>query len=103
VTTPGPRPTAELVYRTGFISIDQPGREPPGPFRGASWAAELVAGPARIVDSQEVLIRARSWAAAQRAADLINGCRQLIHQDSALHDFQPVASNDAEPEWMDPQ
>jgi hypothetical protein len=92
-------------YRTGFETIGEEPGEPPGPFRGAGWTAELVPEKReynRIVGGKDIVLHARAWPAAQRALDLINGCRQLIngHPD-ILAPVHPIAYNDEEPEWMD--
>jgi hypothetical protein len=93
-----------MQFRTGFVALPDDGKEPAGPFRGAGWMAELSAnkpGTHPIVGGREVVIESRSWAAAQRAADLINACRQLMNGDPDLVPIQPLVHNDTEPAWMD--
>ena len=55
-----------------------------------------------IVGGMEIVLHARSWPAAQRALDLINGCRQLVNGNPDIFGrVHPMAHNDEEPEWMD--
>jgi hypothetical protein len=92
-------------YRTGFETSGEEPDEPPGPFRGAGWTAELVPENRecdRIVGGKDIVLHAQGWSAAQRALDLINGCRQLVNGNpDVFGPLHPVVSNDDEPEWMD--
>ena len=96
----GGRPLAPL-YRTGFVALPDNGNEPLGPFHGAGWTAELVPNHPKIVGGSEIVIRAGSWASAQRAADLINASRVLVNGDpDVLGSIHPLAHNEGEPVWM---
>jgi hypothetical protein len=91
-------------YRTGFETGGAATDEPSGPFRGAGWTAELVPENRefnRIVGGMDIVLHAGAWPAAQRALDLINGCRQLVNGNPDLVPIHPIAYNDEEPEWMD--
>ncbi len=92
-------------FRTPFVAL--PGEEHAGRFNGAGWSAVLRqadddAGRVSIVGGRAVDLYAGSWAAAQRAVDLINGSRVLMNGDPDLWAFYPIAYNEAEPAWMEP-
>ncbi len=92
-------------FRTPFVAL--PGEERAGPFNGAGWSAVLRPAEgverARVVGGRAVDVHAPSWATAQRAVDLINGSRVLMNGNPDVWPFQPIAYNDAEPAWMEPQ
>ena len=89
------------IYRTGFVAFADDGYEPLGPFQGAGWTAELVPTRGTHIGGRDIVIRARSWFAAQRAADLINGSRMLINGDpDVFGPIKPVAHNEGQPFWM---
>jgi len=92
-------------YRTGFETGGAEPDEPSGPFRGAGWTAELVPENREynhIVGGMDIVLHASAWPAAQRALDLINGCRLLVNGNpDVFGPLHPIAYNDVEPEWMD--
>lgn len=80
--------------------------QPAPPFKGAGWIAETTRqrrDPAFVRGGKEIVLQATSWRAAQRALDLIAGCHQLIMAGPPVFASQPIANNDDEPEWMDPE
>jgi hypothetical protein len=54
-------------------------------------------------EGSDVLIRASSWVAAQRALHLVDGCWLLLEGSPAPLRFPLFAHNDAEPEWIEPR
>lgn len=97
--------TAMRLYRTGFEALEDRDGEPRGPFRGAGWTAALVPENRErhhIVGGLDIVVYARTWHAAQRAVDLIDGCRLLINGNpDVFGQIQHVAYNETEPEWLE--
>jgi len=84
---------------------DEPDQPSP-PFKGAGWEAHLVPqrrDPPLIQDGKEIVLYASSWASAQRALDLIQGCHQLVLGDPPVIPVHSIAHNDSEPDWMEPE
>lgn len=91
------------TYWTGLITQSEEWRQPKPPFNGVGWSA--ISAPQRrtpnlVYKGKEVVLRACSWVAAQRALDLILGCHYLVVGDPPIFNFHPIAHNDSEPEWM---
>lgn len=92
------------TYWTGLITIGNERLEPKPPFEGAGWTATLAPQrrqPPRVYEGREVILHANSWASAQRALDLIDGCHQLLRGDPPIFPFHAIAHNPSEPEWME--
>lgn len=91
-------------FRTGFVALPLGRNEPAGPFHGSGWTAILLPearSTQRVAGGLEIVIRARSWAAAQRAVDLLNGSRQLMNGNPDIVRVQHIAYSESEPAWMD--
>jgi hypothetical protein len=91
-------------YWTGLITLGQEPHQPRPPFQGARWRATLAPQrrrPPRVSEGQEVVLHAGSWAAAQRALNLIQGCHQLVEGGPLPFAVHLIAHNSREPEWME--
>lgn len=86
------------------MAYDADVHEATGPFNGAGWIAQLVPGDRGfsrgIQGGLEIVLSTRAWTAAQRALDLVNGCRQLMNGYPDLLPIRLIAHNEAEPDWM---
>jgi len=92
------------TYWTGLITLGRELSQPRGPFVARGWTAKLASQKRtpRIGSlGREVIIRSSSWAVAQNALDLIQGCHCLLFGEPQIFGIRNIAHNQSEPEWMD--
>lgn len=93
-------------YWTGLITLGDEPFQPKPPFTGAGWRATLAPqrrDPPSVYRGREVVLHAKSWASAQRALELIQGCHQLLFAEPPVFPVHPIAHNSTEPQWMEEQ
>jgi hypothetical protein len=86
-------------FWTGLITLGHEEFQPDPQFRGAGWHATLSAPKNRphvTKGGKEVILHASTWSTAQRALDLIHGCRLLIQGPDVIG-FKLVAHNREDP------
>lgn len=92
-------------YFTGLLAVARDLRDHPRIITGAGWAATFrkTAATESIRPTQEVVLAAPSWLAAQRALNLIRAGLFLLHGEPLIVDADErlVAWNDSEPEVED--
>lgn len=73
------------IYHTGLITMSREARQPSPPFVGAGWTASVAHRQSeQTVGGHEILIKANSWATAQRALNLISASMLLFKGDPSF-------------------
>lgn len=89
-------------YWTGLIPLGHEEFQPDLPFRGAGWNTTLSLPknrPHLTKERKELILHASTWSTAQRALDLIHGCRLLIRGPDVF-EITLIAHNAEEPVWL---